>query len=444
MNQHQASSEAFPVVGERRSDERASSAGGLNLVAGLLIDGKYRLVEQLGRGGMSRVWLAHHEALRTQVAIKFVDERLTLDEETRSLTLERFRFEAQISARLGVKTKHVVAVQDAGSHDGAPYLVMELVAGHTLEQEIDKGGPVDPDRLGAILEQAAGALAVAHDLGIVHRDVKPSNVVVVDAPPGELFVKMGDFGVAKATRASSAFDRPTETNQGFLVGSPAFMSPEQLRAGGGIDARTDVWGMGVVAYEALTGQLPFVGVSEADLIVLISTAPHEPVTKDRPELPKALDGWFARALAKEPAERFASATEAARAFRVALEPPVVASAKRAPPIGIVLAVAALVAALGVGVFLLRHHDGGAPVVEQRAVETGPTEPAAVAEPAPPPPESTAAAPTSSPASDAPPPNTAARAHRHVAPHAPHVKAAPAPEPAAQPRVRKEINPSEIQ
>ncbi|HEY4119474.1 MAG TPA: serine/threonine-protein kinase [Byssovorax sp.] len=443
----------------------STTASEPKLVAGRLVDGKYRLASQLGHGGMSRVWLARHEALKTDVAVKFVDEKL-LDDETRDLTLERFRFEAQISARLGAKTKHVVSVQDAGAFDGMPYLVMELVSGHHVEQEFERNGPVDIARMASILEQVGDALAVAHEVGIVHRDVKPSNIVLVDTEDGSLFVKVADFGVAKATRSSAAFDRPTETNQGFMVGSPAYMSPEQLRAGGGIDARTDVWGLGVVAYEALTGQLPFVGVSEADLIVLISTAPHEPIASHRPDIGTKLDAWFERALAKDPDERFQDVRTCARSFRACIEEPRESPAPlpagvelgadvaagvpvRRFRVGYLAAAVAVFAALALGVAFLRPSPQSTAATSSPnvvAVATAPAPPsepaAATAEAKAAPSDATSAAreaSTSAPEPD-PMPRARARAGRAAAPHA----GAKDAQPHATPGPRKSINPSEIQ
>src|SRR5262249_40103556 len=155
--------------------------------------------------------------------------------------LERFRFEAQISARLASCTRHVVAAHDAGEFVGLPYLVMEYVPGRTLEAEIEEAGPIDPDRMATILDQAADALGAAHAIGIVHRDLKPSNLMLVKAPDGGTVVKVADFGVAKALTRDLPLDRPRETAVGQLIGTPAFMSPEQIRGASELDARSDVF-----------------------------------------------------------------------------------------------------------------------------------------------------------------------------------------------------------
>jgi eukaryotic-like serine/threonine-protein kinase len=416
------------------------------LDAGHVIDGKYRLVEPLGQGGMSMVWRARHENLKTDLAIKFVTEKYADDPEAAALVLERFRFEAQISARLGARTKHVVSVQDAGSHEGAPYLVMELVEGRTLEEELDRTGTMDPARLADIFDQVADALSVAHDLGIVHRDMKPSNLLVVDEANNRPFVKVADFGIAKATRSDSTFDRPTETSQGFLVGSPAFMSPEQLRPGSPIDARTDVWGMGVVAYEALTGNLPFIGMTEADLIVAISTITPESPRKLRRDLPRGVGAWISRALAKDPEHRFQTVDEAARAFRAALQP-----VAKTPRFG-AIAIGALVTVAGIaGLLFVRDRSSGPAERVQQAVAASPPPPSAAPAPSP-----TAAPAASTPPEQPAPSASEAQAAPSAAPRrargAPRARPARAPTATAEPpteqpprtRARKEIDPSEIQ
>jgi serine/threonine-protein kinase len=310
--------------------------------AGDLIAGKYELVRYLARGGMAEVWHGIHADLRTEVAIKFVDGRVSHDRATGAYALERFRFEAQISARLGARTRHVVAVQDAGTHEGVPYLVMEYVPGRTLEQEVETLGPMAPARFADVLDQTADALAVAHGLGIVHRDLKPSNLLLCGAPDGTVVVKVADFGVAKALDATLALDRPRDTQEGQLVGSPAFMSPEQLRGATGIDARSDLWSLGVVAYETLTGKPCFQGSSVLDLFAAICTVNYRRASSLRPDLPPGIDAWIARALAVEPGARFASAAEMAQAFRALLAPSRLARRSLAA----VLVVAAAVAFAG--------------------------------------------------------------------------------------------------
>src|SRR4051812_36168538 len=153
---------------------------------GTIIAERYRLLRQLGRGGMGEVWSAHHLALNTEVAVKFLSTGA--GGSAARLALERFRFEAQVSAHLGLKTSHVVAVHDAGSDAIGPYLVMEHVRGRTLRADLNRAGPLSLENVVRLLDQVTEALAVAHAFGIVHRDLKPSNLLLVDQPDGALYV----------------------------------------------------------------------------------------------------------------------------------------------------------------------------------------------------------------------------------------------------------------
>jgi serine/threonine protein kinase len=320
---------------------------GGRFASGMTIAGRYRLEYYLARGGMAEVWAARHEGLRSEVAIKFVDESLAKDSVTAPYALERFRFEAQISAKISAKTRHVVAVHDAGENEGVPYLVMELVNGHTLEDEVERNGALPIARFAEVLDQVADALSAAHGLGIVHRDIKPSNVMIVDEPSGELVVKVADFGVAKSLRSDLALDRPRETAVGELVGSPAFMSPEQIVGDAAVDARSDLWSLGVVAYEAVTGASCFEGANVPQLMMSIGKGIYRPPSQVKPDLPRGIDAFFARALAARPEKRFASAHEFASAFRALIEP-----TQRRPRGLLIGVIATLVAVACVGLFAL--------------------------------------------------------------------------------------------
>ncbi|WP_437983754.1 serine/threonine-protein kinase [Sorangium sp. So ce117] len=334
-----------------------------------VVDGKYRLVRPLGRGGMAEVWLAVHVTLKTELAVKFLSASLTGDAERSRTVLERFRFEAQISARLSARTRHIVAVHDAGVHDDIPYLVMEHIPGQTLFAEVRQKGPIDPVRFGHILDQIGDALTVAHDMGIVHRDLKPSNVMLVGTPGAELTVKVADFGIAKALHGDLGLDRPQETEADVMLGSPNYMSPEQLASPLAVDARADVWALGVLTYEVLTDWTPFQGNSIAEIIVAVSTRDFEPATEVRRSLPQGLDAWFSRALAKGPAQRFASIREMVGAYHAALsapppEPPAEVAPPRRPRVAPAVALACLTALGGTAALAARLLDR--PRLEQPA------------------------------------------------------------------------------
>jgi serine/threonine-protein kinase len=264
---------------------------------------------------MGEVWAAHHLTLNTEVAVKFLSTGAGGN--AAKIALERFRFEAQVSAHLGLKTSHVVAVHDAGRDAAGPYLVMEHVRGRTLRAELNRRGPLSLEEVATLLDQVCGALSVAHGSGIVHRDLKPSNLLLLDQDDGSLYVKVADFGIAKALKSDLAVDRPEDTSDGWMLGSPAYMSPEQM-GGGGVDARSDMWALGVIIYECITGRLPFPGRSVAELIVNMSVGRFDPPTSVRALLPRELDAWFARALGKRKEQRFARVEDMAAAFREAI------------------------------------------------------------------------------------------------------------------------------
>jgi serine/threonine-protein kinase len=289
---------------------------------GGIVAGRYRLVERLGRGGMGEVWRAHHVTLQTEVAVKFPS--LAMRGRAATTAFERFRFEAQVAARLGLETRHVAAVHDAGCDASGPYLVMEYVRGPTLQQELDDRVTLPLGRVAAIVRQVAEALAAAHGYGVVHRDLKPSNLLLA-TEGGGLLVKVADFGIAKALRVDLGADLPEDTTGGFMIGSPPYMSPEQM-GGGAVSGQGDLWSLAVIAYEAVTGRLPFPGRSFAELLASHARGRFDAPSALRPGVPAAVDAWFRRALAKDEAGRFRGAREMAETLSAAVaEPPAPAS-----------------------------------------------------------------------------------------------------------------------
>ncbi|MCC6528355.1 MAG: serine/threonine protein kinase [Polyangiaceae bacterium] len=321
-----------PLLATFAAPSDAPEPDGHPLGAGELVGGRYRLERRLGGGGMGEVWRARHEDLGTAVALKFPRGSATAAE--RDALFERFRFEVQISAQLATRTGLVVAVRDLGLHRALPFAVMDLVVGRSVADALAEDGVLAPADVADLLDDLGEALDAAHGAGIVHRDLKPANVLLPRAEPGDAArarARLTDFGVAKAVGSRLALDRPRDTAAGALVGSPAYMSPEQI-LGGDVGPASDVWSLGALAYEARTGRLPFDGAPErsgarpsegagAAMLVAICGAPPLPLSVARPELPRALDAWLGRALHKRAAERFASAGELARAFRGALAAP---------------------------------------------------------------------------------------------------------------------------
>jgi serine/threonine-protein kinase len=283
------------------------------LTSGEVVADRYRILQPLAEGGKAVLWLAHHVVLRTQVVLKLPKGGLNAD--VASSFLRRFRFEAQVSAELATRTPHIVTVHDAGQSAIGPYLVMEYVRGKSLDRELLMYDALAPERVADVIEQVAHALTVAHAAGIVHRDLKPSNVLVENREDRP-FVKVCDFGLAKRLGPGLEVDDPPQTSVAFTVGSPPYMSPEQLR--GKTTPFTDLWGLAVLAYELLTNEPAFRGTNLAGLMEAICEARFTKPASMRPELPVAVNAWFARSFARRPEERFGSPREAARALRESL------------------------------------------------------------------------------------------------------------------------------
>jgi serine/threonine-protein kinase len=293
---------------------------------GDLIAEKYRIESVLGRGGMGTVFAARHGELGQIVAIKVLHSAAPT-------AAQRFQREAKISAQLS--SEHTARVFDLGTADGAPFLVMEYLAGEDLARVIGRGR-LDPELVVRYALQICEALGEAHAAGIVHRDLKPSNVFVVRRPDGTDCVKILDFGISK--RVSTEDTEPSRdlTNARVVLGSPAYMSPEQLRHSKEVDARSDIWSLGVVMYELLTGVRPFQAGSLAGLSAAIAADVPPAPSRLEPRVPRGLDRVVMRCLRKDREVRFGSVDEVARALRRALP------ATRRSPWRRVLAAAALV------------------------------------------------------------------------------------------------------
>ncbi|WP_438002971.1 protein kinase [Sorangium sp. So ce321] len=279
--------------------------------AGQQVTSTLRLARELGKGAMGSVWVADHLTLGTQVAVKFMSPAYA----EQSGFVERFRREAMAAAQ--IKSPHVAQVFDHGvTADGVPYIVMELLEGEDLKRRMQRLGALPPIEVTGIVSQTAKALGRAHQLGIVHRDIKPDNIFLLDVE-GELFVKVVDFGVAKRVQGAPQGDLGM-TSTGSVLGTPLYMSPEQLLSAKHVDLRADLWGLAVVAYHALTGQVPFRGETLGALSVVLHTGIFTPPSALRPELSPAIDAWMKRALALDPAARFASARQMAEALERAV------------------------------------------------------------------------------------------------------------------------------
>jgi tRNA A-37 threonylcarbamoyl transferase component Bud32 len=270
--------------------------------------GSFRVVRELGRGGMGVVWLAEHELIRKRVAVKVLHEHLARDKRLVS------RFLAEARTLTLVQHENIVAIYNLDMREGRPYLVMEHLEGQSLSSLV--GGPLELPRAVDLLCQVCDALSAAHAHGVIHRDLKPANVLLVPAGEGRQRVKLLDFGLAKSLVYPS---ERTPTQNGVLLGTPEFMSPEQC-TGEPVDARTDLYAVGVMAYQLLTGRLPFTGHPTELLLAHLQRLP--PLAHEvRPSVPQALSRVLVRAMAKRPEHRFASAAELREALLAAVAPP---------------------------------------------------------------------------------------------------------------------------
>jgi eukaryotic-like serine/threonine-protein kinase len=273
-----------------------------------LVAGKYKLTRLLGRGGMGAVWEGTHNSLGTRVAVKFIDAEYAESPEARS----RFENEARAAAKL--RSKHVVEVYDHGvSEDGRPFIVMEYLHGEPLDKRLDRVGRLPAKETAHMMLQVCRALMKAHAANIVHRDLKPENVFLVwDDEEGTDVAKVVDFGIAKFTDASMGSSSSTRT--GSVLGTPYYMSPEQARGLRNVDYRSDLWSVAVIAYRCIVGTLPFEGEAVGDLLVKLCTAPIPVPSQIVADVPPGFDAWLAKALSRDPAERFSSAAQLAESL----------------------------------------------------------------------------------------------------------------------------------
>jgi len=288
------------------ASERAPTPADSALAAGSVIAGKFRVVRPLGAGGMGKVYEVEHELTRHRRALKVLRAGASAD------VVQRFLREASAAAR--IDNSHVAQTFDAGRLEGGqPYLLMELLEGETLEERLRRGGPIDPGELAALVHQACEGIQAAHEAGIIHRDLKPENLFVEVREEGP-FVKILDFGISKFDERQTG--APGITKDGSVMGTPYYMAPEQVRGARSIDARTDVYALGVILYECSCGQRPFDGASVEHLAVLIHQGRAVPLGDRAPSLPRAFCAIVERAMAADPRARFPSA----RALADALAP----------------------------------------------------------------------------------------------------------------------------
>jgi serine/threonine-protein kinase len=275
---------------------------------GTVLAGKYRIDQVLGEGGMGVVVAATDQQLERRVAIKF----LLAEYAQHAEAAQRFLREARSAVK--IQSEHVARVIDVGTLDtGSPYMVMEYLEGRDLSALIDTRQRISIEDAVAYVLEACDAIAEAHSVGIVHRDLKPANLFLALQPDGSTRIKVLDFGISKATVAGGATD-PSLTRTSSMMGSPLYMSPEQMKSAKNVDPRTDVWALGVILYELLTLEPPFYAESIPELSAKVLLEEPTPIRSLRPEVPPQLQSVVQRALAKTPAARFETVADFATAL----------------------------------------------------------------------------------------------------------------------------------
>ncbi|MGH7436281.1 MAG: serine/threonine protein kinase, partial [Polyangiaceae bacterium] len=288
----------------------------IGVKAGDVLAGKYQVERVLGVGGMGVVVAAHHIQLDEKVALKFLLPSALSNPEAMA------RFEREARAAVKIKSEHVARVSDVGKLDtGSPYMVMEYLEGSDLAGMLEKRGPFAVEEAVDFLLQACEAIAEAHVLGIVHRDLKPANLFCVRRADGRLSIKVLDFGISKmgvgtgGPQSSTGRD-VSMTRTTAIMGSPLYMSPEQMQSSKQVDTRSDIWALGVILYELVAGKTPFDADVVTELVIKIATQPPAPLRMIKTDIPQGVEEIIMRCLEKEAGARYRNVGELA----VALEP----------------------------------------------------------------------------------------------------------------------------
>jgi serine/threonine protein kinase len=339
---------------------------------GSVVNGRYLIGEQLGSGGMGSVYAARHVQLGTKLAIKVLLPELLSDE----AAIQRFDREARAAAK--ITDENVVRILDVGQlESGAPYMVMEFLEGQDAAIHLKEHGRLPVDQAIDVLLQACTAVAAAHALHIIHRDIKPSNLFFVPRSAGRPLVKVLDFGVSKILVGGNS-EAGQVTKTGALIGSPGYVPPEQWFSSRAADKRSDIWALGLVLYEFLTGRLPFDEASIPILATKIAYEPATPPSRLRPEIPLDLEQVVLRCLEKSPDDRFQDVSALAEALAACqrrlqghggsplnhprrLKPAVLEQWRRSIPrsMQVASAITGLLAILGLGLIFGGYKDSAA-------------------------------------------------------------------------------------
>jgi serine/threonine-protein kinase len=268
------------------------------------LSGRYLVTRKVGQGGMGAVYEATHTLIGKRVAVKVLLEKYA----RREAIVQRLEQEARLAS--SCQNEHIIDITDFGrTEDGRTFVVMEYLEGESLSECLSRETQLSEQRILRIISQAASALAAAHAKGIVHRDIKPENLFLLRRKDQD-FVKVVDFGISKSLRASDeAEEQPRLTQTGMVLGTPLYMSPEQARGDDELDARVDIYALGVIMYEAATGRVPFIGNNYLSVISQVLNEEPRPLRGLRPELSEEFEAIVMRAMEKERAARYASASE---------------------------------------------------------------------------------------------------------------------------------------
>ncbi len=281
---------------------------------GTILEGKFRISREIGRGGMAAVYEAENIDIGKRVAVKLLAAELI----TSRIVRERFLREARAAA--AIRSPYICDVYDSGMFEDRPFLVMELLEGESLYDMMTRVRKIDVEATLRIATHTARALTKAHESNVVHRDLKPENIFLTKDEEGQLLAKIVDFGLAKFYEPTGDdAQSPRITREGALFGTPAYMSPEQAKGQGEVDHRADLWALGCIVYECLTGQTVWnIEQGVAMILAQIANSPIPRPSKLRPDLPASFDAWFAKALDRDPGKRYQSARELSDALTEAL------------------------------------------------------------------------------------------------------------------------------
>ncbi|HEV3122746.1 MAG TPA: serine/threonine-protein kinase [Isosphaeraceae bacterium] len=292
---------AIAIVGSHRLEKLRLEASEARRL------GQYQLKERLGAGGMGEVYLAEHMLLRRPCAVKLINPEKAGDLQ------QRRRFEREVQTTASLSHPNTVQIFDYGhAEDGTFYYAMEYLPGQTLEQLVERLGPLAPARAIHFLRQLCGSLSEAHAVGLIHRDIKPGNVLICERGGMADVAKLLDFGLVQPTGGGTADERLTQ--EGTVPGTPAYMSPEQSGGHEGLDARSDIYSVGALGYFLLTGRSPFAGRSPLKMLAAHLYEPPTPPTQIRPDIPPDLEAVVLRCLAKDPAARYPDAKSLEKAL----------------------------------------------------------------------------------------------------------------------------------